>query len=169
MDWIPALLKHLAISRSIVGAVFITSAVLYAGPRLAPAYVDPVPKEWASALAGALVFSACLLLFWACSTVWVAAKHRWSKTSAFLASFQLNQLEMQVLFALGEHPSKPMDLENIDYERLSLSRLEVVELMHGLAKKGLVSLNPYDDNLVSLTSVGRQRALEIQRTASNAT
>lgn len=163
MDWIPALLKHLAISRSAIGALFVTSVVLYAGPRIAPAYVDPVPKEWMPVLIAVLVFSACLILFWSCSSVWGLVKRRWIATSAFLASYQLDQLETNALLALGHNPSEPLNLERVDYEQLQLSRLEVVELMHGLKKKGLVSFNPYSSELVSLTQTGRQRALEIQR------
>lgn len=170
MDWIPSLLKHLAIARSAIGALFITSVVLYAGPRIAPTYIDPVPKEWGPVLVAALAFSACLLLFWGCSSVWGLAKWRWAATSSYLASCQLDQLEIDALLALGHNPSEPLNLERVDYEKLQLSRLEVVELMHGLKKKGLVSLNPYSDDLVSLTPTGRQRALEIQREVSkNAT
>jgi len=170
MDWIPALLKHLAISRSAIGALFITSMVLYVGPRIAPTYIDPVPREWGAPLVAALVFAACLLLFWGCSSVWALAKRRWDATSVFIASCQLNQIETDALLGLGHNPSEPMNLGRLDYEGLQLSRLEVVELMHGLEKKGLVSLNPYCNDLVSLTHTGRQRALEIQReVAKNAT
>ena len=170
MEWIPALLKHFAISRSAIGALFITSVVLYAGPRIAPTYIDPVPREWMPVLVALLVFSACLLLFWGCSSVWALAKRRWVATSAFLASCQLDQLETDALLALGHNPSESLNLERMNYEQLQLSRLEVIELMHGLEKKGLVSFNPYSSNLVSLTPTGRQRALEIQRgVAKNAT
>ena len=67
---------------------------------------------------------------------------------------------------MGERPSEPINLENINYEAVRMSRLEVLELMHSLKKKGLVLINPYADNLVSLTPTGRQRALEIQRVFS---
>jgi hypothetical protein len=163
MDWIPALLKHLAISRSAIGALFITSVTLYAGPRIAPTYIDPVPREWMPVLVAFLVFTACLLLFWGCSSVWGLAKCRWVATSAFIASCQLDQLEADALLALGDYPSESLNLERVNYERLQLSRLEVMELMNGLEKKGLVSFNPYSSNLVALTPTGRQRALEIQR------
>lgn len=166
MDWIPALLKHLAIARSAIGALFITSVVLYAGPRISPTYIDPVPKEWGPVLVAALVFSGCLLLFWGCSSAWGLAKLRWAATATHIASYQLDQLEIEVLLALGHNPSEPLNLERMDYEKLQLSRLEVVELMHGLKKKGLVSLNPFGNDLVSLTSTGRQRALKIQREVS---
>lgn len=163
MDWIPALLKHLAISRSVIGAIFITGLVLYVGPRVAPAYVDPVPKEWAPVLVGALVFSAALLLFWGTSAVWTFLARRWKTTSALVQSFQLNELEMHLLLAMGLNPSNPLNLERVNYESLELSRLEVLELVHGLSKKGLVSFNPFDSDLVSLTPTGRQRALELER------
>ena len=168
MDWIPALLKHLAISRSIVGAAFVTSFSLYFGPRFAPNYVDAVPKEWSFVLVGVLVFSACLLTFWSCSAFWSAAARRWKVTTELLASYELDQLEVDFLYALGQRPAEALNLDNVDYEALRLSRLEVIELVHGLEKKGLVAINPYSSNLVSLTAGGRSRALEIQRASSSA-
>jgi hypothetical protein len=166
MDWVTNFLKHLGISRSVIGAAFITSAVLYAGPRVAPVYIEPIPKEWAPAVLAVLVFSASLLFFWACVGTWEIAHRRWRSTSALFASQELNQTEQEILLAMGERPSEPINLENINYETVCLSRLEVLELVHSLKKKGLVSINRYSDHLVSLTPTGRQRALEIQRAFS---
>lgn len=168
MDWIPALLKHLAITRSVVAAAFITSAVMYAGPRLAPAYVDPVPKEWGYVLLGTMVFSACLLCFWVGEAVLGSARRRWARTSAMLASHTLNPLEEEALFAMGERPGEAFDLDHLNYEQMRLSRLEVLHVMDTLRKKGLIAFNAYDRSLVSLTSAGRERALKIQRRANAA-
>ena len=163
MDWLPTLLKHLAISRSVVGAGFFASAVLYFGPRIAPAYVDRVPNEWAFALVGALAFSASLLFFWFVSSVWISSKRQWTRIKDMFSSCEVSQTEVNALHALGENPSEPLNLESIDYVSLSMSRLEVLELVGNLEKKGLVSINPYGPNLISLTAPGRQRALEIQQ------
>lgn len=163
MDWIPALLKHLGLSRSVVGAICVTSLVLFVGPRIAPGYIEPVPKEWAPVVVGALVFSACLLLFWAAASVWAAAQRRWKQTSAMIASLELSQLEVNLLHAMGEMPREPLNLERVNYEGLGLTRLEVLELIHELKRKGLVVFNQFDSDLISLSATGRQRALEIQR------
>ncbi len=64
MDWTPALLKQFGVSRSLVVAAFVTSLVLYLGPRLTPLYIEAVPREWASVIVGALVFSGFLVLLW---------------------------------------------------------------------------------------------------------
>lgn len=166
MDWITNFLKHLGISRSVIGAAFVTSMVLYIGPRIAPTYVDPIPKEWNSTALVVLVFSASLLVFWAWLGTWNFVKGCWRSASALIASHELSQTEQGILFAMAERPSEPLNLETINYETASISRLEVLELIHGLKRKGLVSINPYAGNLISLTQVGRQRALEIQRSAS---
>ena len=60
-----------------------------------------------------------------------------------------------------------MNLEQVDYDDVGLSRLEVLQMVHALSHKGLVSVNPYSSKLVSLTARGRERALEIQRMARN--
>lgn len=170
MDWLTNFLKHLGISRSVIGAAFITSTVLYVGPRVAPAYVDPVPKEWVPFVFVVLVFSASLLVFWAFAATWEFVRGHWSVVSALIASRALNQTEQQILLAMGQRLSEPLNLAIIDYEAIRKSQLEILELVSSLERKGLASINPYADNLVSLTPMGRQRALELQRSSpENAT
>lgn len=163
MDWIPALLKHLSLSRSVVGAAFVTSLVMYLGPRLAPGFVEPVPKEWSWVVPVVLTFSGFLLLLWAASAIWGFLRRRWAAGSALLASFQLSSIEVEFLGAMGMNPSEALDLDRVNYESLGLTRLEVLSLVKGLSKKGLVRLNPYSSELVSLTDSGLERALEIHR------
>lgn len=164
MDWIPALLKHLATSRSTIGAIFVTSCTLYFGPRFAPEYIVPAPKEWAFAVISTLVFSGFLLFTWALSDIWLGTKQKLAATSKTISSLKLSQDEVNFLYALGKRPSEPLNLDSIDCKSMSLTKLEVLNLAYGLAKKGLVSLYPYGSfELVSLTSSGRQRALDIQR------
>ncbi len=169
MDWIPALLKHLGLSKSVVAASFVTSLALFVGPRIAPAYVDSVPREWAPVVVGVFVFTGFLLLVWGAAAIWAHLHQNWKVGSALIASYQLDELEAEFLQALGENPSEPLDLERVDYAAVRLSQLEVLEMVHGLNRKGLVVLNPYSSKLVSLTARGRERALEIQRGAKSAT
>jgi hypothetical protein len=163
MDWIPALFKQLGLSRSVVGAVFITSVVLFIGPRIAPGMIDSVPKPWGAVVVAAMVFSGSLLLFWGAGSVWIRAVNRWDRTSKMLASIDLSQLEVDLLHVMGDRPSEALNLEAVNYEGLGLSRLEVLELVHGLERKGLLRFNQFSSELVWLTATGRERALEIQR------
>lgn len=169
MDWIPALLKHLGLAKSGVAAAFVTSLALYVGPRVAPSYVDSVPREWAPVVVGALVFTGFLLLVWGAVAIWARLRRNWRAGSALIASYQINELEAQFLHVLGETPREALNLERVDYAAVQLSQLEVLEIVHGLSRKGLVEINPYSSKLVSLTARGRERALEIQRGAKNAT
>jgi len=163
MDWLTDLLKHLSVSRSITGATFVTALVMYVGPRLLPSFVDPVPKEWAPVVVVALVFSGSLLLFWGVSALWRLFAHGAGTASKALAAIALSVQEDQMLFFLSGDPSTPMNLHDIDYTRAPFTKLELIELAHGLVKKGLVELNPWDECLVTLTASGRKRALELQR------
>lgn len=111
-----------------------------------------------------LIFSGFLLFTWAISGIWGSTKRKLAAASEIINSLKLSQDEVNLLYFLGEHPSEPLNLDRVNYEAISLARLEVLDLVHNLKKKGLVSLNPYSSSeLVSLTSSGRQRALEIQR------
>jgi len=167
MDWIPALLKHLGIARSAVAAAFVTSVVLHFGHRVAPNYVDAVPKEWVFPVIATLIFSGFLLVVWWFEDVRRATRKQYFSMSKWFNSLRLNQNEVNFLLVLGDRPSEPLNLENINYAAISNSQLEVLDMVRSLEEKGLVSRNPYNLALVSLTSSGMQRALEIQRASKN--
>lgn len=164
MDWIPSLLKHLAISRSAIGAAFATACVMYFGPRYAPSYVDPVPKEWAFVIVAVLAFSGFLLFIWAVSGAFCIVGRKFTSASKKIRAQKLSPDEVNLLYALGQNPTDSLNLDHVNYEDINFSRLEVLNMVHSLENKGLVSLNPYSTSgLVSLTESGMQRALEIQR------
>ena len=56
-----------------------------------------------------------------------------------------------------------LDLRSINYSEINLPKLEVLQVASALSKKGLIRINSYEENLISLTSRGRERALQIQR------
>jgi hypothetical protein len=163
MDWLPGLLKHLSISKSVTGAIFVTSATLYGGPRVIPTYVEPVPKDWSAVLVGALVFSGSLLLFWAVAGAWRMVRRGANAATMALAASTLERNEEGFLAVLGMNPNTPFHLDNVDYAQAPFTKLEVLELAESLSKKGLVRISDFNDDLVRLTSEGRKRALEIQR------
>ncbi|MDN7754758.1 hypothetical protein [Burkholderia gladioli] len=164
MDWLPALLKHLAIARSAVLAVFVTSAVMLIGPRIGATVVPPTPSSWAPIAFAMCLFSGCLLAIWIIEAVWSAAKSSFGAAKASRgARAPLDKLEMSVIYTLGCNPAEPLDLDVIDYATSPSTRLELMEVVNGLSKKGLVETNPWSAQLVSLTDDGRKRALEIHR------
>ena len=166
MEWPVELLKHLKISRSAVGALLLTAATLYFGPRYYPDYVDPVPKEWAFVVVAALVFSASLFLFWGSALVWSTLTGTADRATTYLNSRSLSSRESEVLTAMAANPTETVNLDNIDYRNLHVSKLEMMEVMRSLHSKGLVRVNEYDETLSSLTPAGRKRALEITRAKS---
>lgn len=165
MDWIPALLKHLNISRLFVVAAFMVSVVMYAVPRVAPEFVDPVPKELNPAVVAVLVGTGFLLSVWSISAIWAFAKSAWAAVGALFAKALLNQRHQQLLLALGKNPRGSLDLDKVDYERLDLTQLEVLELVDQLQRAGLVSTDIFSPEQVSLTKMGQRQALKIHRQA----
>ena len=161
MDWLPSLLKHLSISRSGVVAVFITALTLYVGPKAAPAYFDVVPTPWSIIVQAALVFSGCLVLFWTWSLTARSVSKILRKIVQDYRSNKLDENEIGLLFAMGKTPSDPLNIVKIDFQSgdFPLSELELLQILDGLAIKGLVSKNPFASNLFSLTDRGRQQDL----------
>jgi hypothetical protein len=64
---------------------------------------------------------------------------------------------------MGNDPTQPMDLDRLDYSRAEGTKLEFHQLAKQLEAKGLVRINPWNDNLLTLTDLGRDRALAIQQ------
>jgi len=163
MDWLPSILKHFGVSKAVIGALFAASGVLYLGPRLLPDYVDPAPREWAFLVVGVFAFTAVLLLVWSAAAVSTLLRRNVASMSQTLRSRDLSQNEVALLQALGQRPSEPLNLDRLDYSAGIATRLEILSWVESLEEKGLVRTNPYSPNLVSLTSAGRRRSLEIER------
>ena len=69
---------------------------------------------------------------------------------------------------MGDNPSEPMNLDGINYRDAPFSKLELMQWVADLEKNNLVTINPWHENLVTLTVSGREKALEIQRARKNA-
>lgn len=156
MEWLPDFLKQITISKSFSGAAFITSASLLFGPRFFPRLFEPLPNKWVAPATGTLVFSLALLSFWLFPEIWRGI--RWTKR--YVRSRTLTKNEKFLIFLLADLANEPLDLNALS--RQGLPKLELLEWSHSLSKKGLVVINPYNENLITLSTEGRQRALMIK-------
>lgn len=168
MDWLADILKDLAISKALVGAIFVTALVMYFGPIVVPQHVPALPKEYSPYLFAGVVLTSCLLTLWGAVAVWNITQIGLRKTKTALTSSSLSDPESALLFHLAKNPAQPVNLEQIDYTRALGTKLEFHQLAKGLEGKGLLRINDWDDNLISLTESGRERALELQRHAKRA-
>ena len=162
MEWLSELLKHITISKSFTGAVFVTSASLLTGPKWAPSFFEPIPKEWGAPITGALIFSGALLFFWFVPSVWKLG----TKTALWLPHYfrsrTLTSNEEAMMFVLADIADESLNLGNLNYRSGELSKLEALALSLSLSRKGLVKINPYNENLITLSAQGRQRALKLK-------
>lgn len=163
MDWLSEFLKRVTVSRSFSGAVFVASMALLVGPKWLPGYFEPLPKDWIAPATTALVLTGTLLFFWLVSIVWRIGSRLVTWVSKFFQSRNLAVREKIFMLTLSQFADRPLNLNDLDYSNSALSKLEMLELTTGLERKGLVSTNPYDENLVSLSAEGRKRALRIRR------
>lgn len=163
MDWLKDIIKDLAISKALIAAIFVTAVVMYFGPIFAPAHVPALPRDFLPYLFATMVLTGCLLALWGSVGLWHASRAGIQKTAETLTNPSLVDTEKAFLFLLAMNPSKPINLDDIDYSRAFGTKLEFHQLAKGLQRKGLVRINGWDDDLISLTEKGRERALEIQR------
>ncbi|MFM4939237.1 hypothetical protein [Aeromonas enteropelogenes] len=168
MEWI-ALLKHLAISRSIVAAIFLTSVVMVVGPHIDENIVPSVSQPWSPLLFATMILTGTLLIFWAAISVWhfFLPLFKSAKSSSEPRP-NLNRNHFELLLTMGNNPSEPMNIDDINYRDAPFSKLELMQWVADLEKNKLVSINPWSESLVTLTVSGREKALEIQRAVKNA-
>jgi len=163
MDWLPALLKHLSLARSLIVALFLTCLTLHFGPKLAPSYFNSVPENWSTAIVATGILTGFLVLYWGGMSSLGVIKRLWRFGSTRSRSLLLSGDEKTLMRAMGEYPREAFNLNHIDYQRFGVSELEVLAVVDGLKKKGLVFINPFAPELISLTEFGRYKTLKIRR------
>lgn len=163
MDWIAGVLKELNISRTLVAAVFVTAAVMHFGPIFISGYVPRPPEEVAPYLFALMVLTGFLLIFWGVVGLWSISSSSAHSAVTALRDTPLSEQEIVLLFFMAKDPTQPIDLDNVDYSRSAGTKLEFHHWTKQLENKGFARINEWDDNLISLTEKGRERALEIQR------
>lgn len=167
MESILGLLKHFAVSRIVIVAAFIVATVLYVGPRVSPQYVPVTPEIWKPVIVGVGVFSGVIVFVWFITELTRRTKWCWRQLSRWIKSRRLNEDEKELLLAMGFQPREPLNLDNISYDQIGMSQLELLQLVNSLEEKGFVSINPYASQLISLTKEGRAKALKLQHDASS--
>lgn len=161
MEWLSELVKHITLSRTLSGATFVTSASLMLGHKWLPGYIEPLPKEWGTPTSAALIFSGALLFFWLVPAVWKVGTSAiiWIPKNFLSKSLSPNEKAlMQVLAKLAD---ESLNLNHLAYQSGVLTKLEVLDVTASLARKGLLDINPFEENLVCLSSKGRRRALAL--------
>jgi len=164
MNWLADILKNLTISKTLVAAVFVTSAVMYIGPVLGFDRIPRLQPEFVPYLFAVMLFTGCLLLFWGMAVLWNLTRIGMRNATQFFAnSSTLYCPEAALLFLMSQDPTQSIDLDKIDYSHAPGTKLEFHHWTKKLEIRGLARINEYNDNLVSLTDLGRKRALKVQK------
>ena len=166
MNWVSDILKHLTVSRSFVVAIFVTSGVLLFGRVHFPTVIKPLPDQWHIVASGALVFTSVLLLWWIVPAIWKTISKLYNGFAQRIGGLKLSGDEKSLLIAMGHLADEALDLRFINYKEVGLTKLEVLQLSKKLSRKGLVRINFMEENLLTLTQRGRERALKLHREES---
>jgi hypothetical protein len=163
MEWLSGIIKELKISKVLVAAIFSTSVVMHFGPAVTPTNIPRLPSELAGYIFATMLLTGFLLLFWGASWIFRLSTQGARSAVKALRVKELTDQEKALLFFMARDPSEPINLNQVNYDRAPGTKLEFHHWTKTLEKKGLATINPWDDNLISLTDAGRERALEIQR------
>lgn len=151
-------------------AIFFTTMVMYFGPVISPGNVPKLSEDLIPYLFAAMVLSGTLLVLWTLSAVWGGIRQVIKDSAKGVSSWcPLSESETAILFLMAQNPTISLNLDHIDYSRAPGTKLEFHQLTKALERKGLVSINSYNDDLVSLTERGREKALKIQKQVKNGT
>ena len=84
-----------------------------------------------------------------------------------LKSLYLSNDEQRLLNSLAltieDNINNSVNLSDLDYSSTNFSKLEFQEIVINLEKKGLIELNPYNHNLITLSDSGRKLILKMRR------
>ena len=164
MNWLPELLKNISVSRSVAGALFIATTCMLVLPAQFPSRFPEVPDEWRWLVGGLAFFSGALLTLWCFSGTWKLVAKTPAALRKALPERELTSMEASFIALLGQHdPNGALNIADLDQSKIS--RLETFQMCKGLQTLGLVELNPFHKELVSLTDRGRAKALLLLRQA----
>jgi len=170
MHWITDLIKHLGISKIFATAVFTTSCVLLFGHSHFPSQIPPINEEWKLLAVGAMSFSGVYLVVWLVQGIVVISKPTVDNVSFWWKSRELDQFDEVFILLIARELDGVLNLSNIEYDQIGVTRLEMIQKAKSLKKRGLVNIYALDEHIVSLTERGKVQATQIQarvRASSN--
>ena len=166
MDWVTEIIKQLQTSRAFVTAVFVVCLCILLGHSFMPTLIPQVPTEWKLPLIGGLLFSGTLLMFMIIPFFWSYFSKLLNNKTQRIRSLILSNDEQGFLYIMALMIEKSredfINLSNLNYDAMDISKLKIQEIVTGLVTKGLIETNPFDPNLIFFTNTGRSKALEIK-------
>lgn len=172
MDWLTEIIKQLQTSRAFVTAVFVACLSVLLGHAFAPSLIPEVPDDWKLPLIGGLIFSGTLLAFIIIPFFWSYFSKILNNKSQKTRSLNLSSNEQGFLYIMAliieDSGEDFINLSNLNYDAMEISRLETQEVASSLVNKGLIKTNPFESTLVSFTITGRSKAIEIKNSATQA-
>lgn len=172
MDWLTEIIKQLQTSRACVTAVFVACLSVLLGHAFAPSLIPEVPDDWKLPLIGGLIFSGTLLAFIIIPFFWSYFSKILNNKSQKTRSLNLSSNEQGFLYIMAliieDSREDFINLSNLNYDAMEISRLETQEVASSLVNKGLIKTNPFESTLVSFTITGRSKAIEIKNSITQA-
>ena len=172
MDWLTEIIKQLQTSRKFVTAVFLVCLSVLLGHAFVPSLIPEVPDDWKLPLVGGLIFSGTLLAFIIIPFFGSYFSKILNNKSQKIRSLNLSINEQGFLYIMAliiENSREDfINLSNLNYDAMEVSKLEIQEVVSSLVNKRLVETSLFDPSLVSFTSTGRSKALEIKNSVTQA-
>ncbi|BDR36533.1 hypothetical protein PDY_35810 [Photobacterium damselae subsp. damselae] len=76
---------------------------------------------------------------------------------------KLSNTEIELISFLGTYADKSFDLRDFNYDEANFTKLEILARCNTLKDKGLLCINPYNENIIFLSESGRKKALKLQK------
>jgi hypothetical protein len=161
MQWLSELIKQINISKSFTTGICIASGILIFGPRIFPSFITPIPTQWHWFVLCAFILCLVLTLVWLLPFLGKAAIELFNRVVFNSYFIKKDSWEYTILLWLGSFADRPMNLEEVS-KRVTISKLELLEISRKLKQRGLITSNKFDENLLTLTARGRKYVLKHQ-------
>jgi len=114
MDWLITFLKHIAVARSAVLALFAATSAMYFAPIWYPEYAQPISSEWANLLLGVLVLCGALIIFWCAEYLFGLLKNPIDNLNNYLLMRSLSKVETHLMMTMASNPHSSIFIEDIN-------------------------------------------------------
>ncbi|MCG9704014.1 hypothetical protein [Photobacterium damselae] len=163
MNWISELFKNITVSKTLTSACFLTGLTLLVLPSYLPDMFGQLPKILATVVLAITVFTGCLVFFWGGNLLKVVLFAFFSLKVQESRAKKLSNAEIELISFLGTYADKSFDLRGFNYDEANFTKLEILARCNTLKDKGLLCINPYNENIIFLSESGRKKALKLQK------
>lgn len=161
MKWLTELIKHVEVANKVAFALFVASSVLLFGPKVFPSIIDiNLEMVWQIIAWAVFSYSGALILVFVLEKSYFVVCNFSRITTSFCRGLKITGRERFVLEFMGKKGNKVFNLKTDIGNLEGHKKLELLDDLSSLRKKGFVDVRKHNEEIHWLTKKGRRRAVQ---------